>query len=185
MNSKDFWESINAVIAEGFTPEGLQKLDEYAEQFVTGRLVYQRFSPAEQHGCAAGGPAHVVASLLAGANVAANSIVSEPLSFKEECERGKAQEIIIETWARKVNCWFDDVDVNIPNVLGEQIAQGGEARVFQHGYNLLKSIGLDYYIQPILALDRISPHNALFPETELHVLGFGRLKDGAFQVIAE
>ncbi len=185
MNNKDFWDSVNAIIVEGFTPEGLQKLDEYAEQFVTGRLVYQRFSPAEQHGCAAGGPAHVVASLLAGANVAANRLVSEPLSFKEECERGKAQEIIIETWAKKVNCWFDKVDVNIPKVLGEQIAQGGEARVFQHGYNLMKSIGLDYYIQPILALDRISLHNALFPETELHVLGFGRLEDESFQVIAE
>ena len=67
MNNKDFWDSVNAIIVEGFTPEGLQKLDEYAEQFVTGRLVYQRFSPAEQHGCAAGGPANVVASLLAGA----------------------------------------------------------------------------------------------------------------------
>lgn len=119
MNNKDFWDSVNAIIVEGFTPEGLQKLDEYAEQFVTGRLVYQRFSPAEQHGCAAGGPAHVVASLLAGANVAANRLISEPLSFKEECERGKAQEIIIETWAKKVNCWFDKVDVNIPKVLGE------------------------------------------------------------------
>ena len=31
MNNKDFWESVNAIIAEGFTPEGLQKLDEYAE----------------------------------------------------------------------------------------------------------------------------------------------------------
>ena len=48
MNNKDFWESVNAVIAEGFTTQGLQKLDEYAEQFVTGRLVYQRFSSAEQ-----------------------------------------------------------------------------------------------------------------------------------------
>ena len=48
MNNKDFWDSVNAIIVEGFTPEGLQKLDEYAEQFVTGRLVYQRFSPAEQ-----------------------------------------------------------------------------------------------------------------------------------------
>ena len=136
MNNKDFWESVNAIIAEGFTPEGLQKIDEYAEQFITGRLVYQRFSPAEQHGCTAGGPAHVVASLLAGANVATNCSISEPLSFKEECERGKAQEIIIENWSKKINCWFDKVDVNIPKVLGEQIAQGGEARVFQHCYNL-------------------------------------------------
>ena len=48
MNNKDFWDSVNVIIVVGFTPEGLQKLDEYAEQFVTGRLVYQRFSPAEQ-----------------------------------------------------------------------------------------------------------------------------------------
>ena len=80
MNNKDFWESVNAVIAEGFTTQGLQKLDEYAEQFVAGRLVYQRFSPAEQHGCAAGGPAHVVASLLAGAETHANRIAAQDVS---------------------------------------------------------------------------------------------------------
>ncbi|MBR5919927.1 MAG: hypothetical protein IKZ56_02035 [Bacteroidales bacterium] len=28
MNNKDFWDSVNAIIVEGFTPEGLQKLDE-------------------------------------------------------------------------------------------------------------------------------------------------------------
>ena len=80
MNNKDFWDSVNAIIVEGFTPQGLQKLDEYAEQFVTGRLVYQRFSPAEQHGCAAGGPAHVVASLLAGAETYANRIAAQDVS---------------------------------------------------------------------------------------------------------
>ena len=30
MNNADFWASIKAIIAEGFTPEGLQKLDHYA-----------------------------------------------------------------------------------------------------------------------------------------------------------
>ncbi|MBR1505632.1 MAG: hypothetical protein IJ614_05945, partial [Prevotella sp.] len=66
MNNADFWASICAIIAEGFTPEGLLKLDTYAEQFISGRLVYQRFSPREQHGCAAGGTTNVIASLLAG-----------------------------------------------------------------------------------------------------------------------
>ena len=47
MNNADFWASIKAVIDEGFTPEGLQKLDHYAELFINGRLVYQRFSPFE------------------------------------------------------------------------------------------------------------------------------------------
>jgi len=67
MNNADFWASVRAIIAEGFTPEGLLKLDTYAAEFISGRLVYQRFSPQEQHGCAAGGHANVVASLLAGA----------------------------------------------------------------------------------------------------------------------
>lgn len=73
MNSADFWASVRTVIAEGFTPEGLQKLDTYAAEFISGRLVYQRFSPQEQHGCAAGGHANVVASLLAGAEDRADS----------------------------------------------------------------------------------------------------------------
>ena len=49
MNNADFWASVHTIIAEGFTSEGLQKLDSYAEQFISGRLVYQRFSPQEQH----------------------------------------------------------------------------------------------------------------------------------------
>ena len=62
MNNADFWASIRAIIAEGFTPEGLLKLDGYAEQFISGKLVYQRFSPQEQHGCSAGGTTNVIAS---------------------------------------------------------------------------------------------------------------------------
>ena len=50
MNNADFWASIHSIIAAGFTPEGLQKLDGYAEQFISGKLVCQRFSPQEQHG---------------------------------------------------------------------------------------------------------------------------------------
>ena len=73
MNNADFWRSINGIIADGFTPEGLQKLDQYAELFINGRLVYKRFSPFEQHGCATGGATHVVASLLAGAKARSDS----------------------------------------------------------------------------------------------------------------
>ena len=31
MNNADFWASIRSIIADGFTPDGLQKLDRYAE----------------------------------------------------------------------------------------------------------------------------------------------------------
>ena len=73
-------------------PEGLQKLDYYAEQFISGRLVYQRFSPREQHGCAAGGEANVIASILAGAEDRTDSDSSETLSeYQRECKQGARQ----------------------------------------------------------------------------------------------
>ena len=96
MNNQDFWHSIHSIIDEGFTANGLSKLESYAEQFITQRLVYKRFSSAEQYGCSMGGATHVIASLLAGAETAADRGISQELTFKEECELGKAQESLIE-----------------------------------------------------------------------------------------
>jgi len=185
MNHHDFWNEISSIIGEGFTDQGLAKLEYYAELFINQRIVYKRFSPFEQHGCTAGGSANVVATLLAGTDVAANIGVSKPLSIKEERQRAATQESIIEAWAKKVNCWYNDIDILFPQHFGSQIAEGGEAHVYQHGFNLIKTIGLDYYLQPVLALDRIALHNAFFPETKLTVVGFGRMHNGDFQVIAE
>ena len=186
MNSADFWASVREIIAEGFTPEGLLKLDRYAEQFVSGKLVYQRFSSQEQHGCAAGGTANVIASLLAGAEIGSNSQNQGALSdYQRECQLGAQQETAIEQWAKRVGVWIDNVDESLTNSLGEQIAEGGEAAVYDHGSTLVKSIGLDYFIQPIFALDRISLHNTYFPETRLTILGFGRDNRGEFKIIAE
>ena len=209
MNNADFWASVRAIIAEGFTPEGLLKLDGYAEQFISGRLVYQRFSPREQHGCAAGGSANVIASLLAGAETVSDSADPSTLSeFERECQRteqrepssllewpsrdgrrrsqrGAKQEAAIEQWAKAVGIWTERVDDELPRILGEQIAEGGEAKVYDHGATLIKSIGLDYFIQPVFALDRIALHNTYFPETRLTALGFGRDSRGEFKIIAE
>ena len=186
MNNADFWASVRAIIAEGFTPEGLHKLDSYAEQFISGRLVYQRFSPREQHGCAAGGETNVIASLLAGAEDRADSDAQTTLSeFERERQRGAQQETVIEQWARAVGCWTERVDDSLQRSFGDEIAEGGEAMVYDHGTTLVKSIGLDYFILPILALDRIALHNAYFPETQLTVLGFGRDAKDEFKIICE
>ena len=83
MNNADFWASIKGIIAQGFTPEGLQTLDRYAELFISGKLVYQRFSPLEQRGCAAGGETHVIASLLAGAEDSSDSDYPSTLNAPE------------------------------------------------------------------------------------------------------
>ena len=180
-----FWNDIQRIIDEGFSSEGLMKLERYAEQFINRKLVYKRFSPFEQHGCAAGGIANVIATILAGANVGTDSDDSFSSDFKRECQCGQTQEQRIEQWAKRTHCWIDNVDTILPKTLGEQLTEGGEAHVYQEGNNLIKSLGLDYYIQPVLALDRISLHNTFFPETRLAVVGFGRTSDGDFQIIAK
>ena len=186
MNNADFWASVRSIIAEGFTPEGLLKLDRYGEDFISRRLVYQRFSPPEQHGCATGGATNVIASLLAGAKVGTDRGGQTTFSdFQSERQCAAQQETVIELWAKRVGLWTDSVEETLPQSLGEQIAEGGEAVVYDHGTTLIKSIDLDYFIQPIFALDRISLHNTYFPETKLTVLGFGRGKRGEFKIIAE
>ena len=105
--------------------------------------------------------------------------------YQRECQLGAQQESVIERWAKAVGVWTDGVDEQLPKVLGEQIAEGGEAKVYDHGSTLIKSIGLDYFILPIFALDRIALHNTYFPETRLTVLGFGRDKNGEFKIIVE
>jgi len=185
MSNTDFWASIDSIIADGFAPEGLTKLEWYAEQFISGKLVYKRFSPVEQHGCAAGGGNHVIASLLTGADIAPSSLTAPLGSFQRERQCAETQAERIEQWAKAVGCWIDNVDMRLPALLGEQIAEGGEAHVYYKGNTLIKAIGLDYYILPVLALDRISLHNTYFPETRLTVIGFGKTSAGNFQVIVE
>lgn len=186
MTNADFWKRMDTVISGGFSPEGLQVLDYYAEQFINGRLVYKRFSPREQYGCAAGGATHVIASLIAGAKDGSDiGVAPYGDNFKGELECGAQQAECIEQWARCVGCWTDCVDKTLSISLGEQIAEGGEAKVYNHGATLVKTIGLDYFVQPILALDRISLYNAYFPETRLSVLGFGRTEEGDFKIVVE
>lgn len=96
MTNSDFWAQIRAIISAGFTPEGLAKLDEYADRFTCGQLLYQRFSPAEQHGCIEAGYAHIVATLIAGAEAGTDSVAEGKDAFKRQCERGETHGAIYD-----------------------------------------------------------------------------------------
>ncbi|GEM_PF-3480581 len=133
MNNSDFWASIDAIIKEDFAPEGLAKIERYAEQFISGQLLYKRFSPHEQYGCAAGGASNVIASLLAGAEIGTNQNDQRLDGFQRELQCGAVQAERIERWARTVGIWIDRVDEVLLAMLGEQIAEGGEARVYDNG----------------------------------------------------
>ena len=185
MTNKDIWQSILSIIHQGFTPNGISKLEEYAENFISQQLVYKRFSPSEQHGCIEGGTNHVIASILAGAEIEADKLSAPEGSFKREQQCGETQAERIELWAKKTECWIDNTDITLPRLLGEEIAQGGEAHVYDNGTSVVKSIGLDYFIQPILALDRITLHNAYFPATRMTVIGYGKDSYGMFKIIVK
>ena len=182
-DSTTFWKDINRIIADGFNPEGMQELEKYAELFISEKCFFKRFSPAEQHGCTAGGTAHVIATILSGAKACPDKEAKGKSDFKIEIERAAQQAEIIERWAKKANCWIDNVDFELQKILGERISEGGEAIVYDNGATLIKTIGLDYYIFPTLALDRITLHNTFFPETALSVIAFGRDEHGNFKII--
>lgn len=121
MTNEDFWQSILNIIHQGYTQNGLSKLEEYAENFISQRLVYKRFSPSEQHGCIEGGTNHVIASILAGAEIEADKLSAPEGSFKREQQCGETQAERIEQWAKKTGCWIDNTDITIPKLLGEEI----------------------------------------------------------------
>ena len=97
-NNADFWASIEAIINDGFSTEGLQKLDRYAEQFISREFVYKRFSPLEQHGCSTGGTTHVIATILAGAKIDTDTFTSGISDFKRMLQCGEKQAERIERW---------------------------------------------------------------------------------------
>lgn len=151
MTNSDFWDSIESIIADGFNPEGLTKLEEYADRFINGQLLFKRFSPQEQHGCAEGGASHVIATILAGTENPADTVSESLGNNKRIFQQAARQAACIECWARTTGIWIDNIDATIKANLGEQIAVGGEANVYDNGSSLLKTIGLDYFIWPIHA----------------------------------
>ena len=185
MGSYDFWTSISAIIRNGFDVEGLKKLEEYAKQFINGQLLFKRYTEDEQFGCAVGGSLHVIASILAGAETPANQLTAPEHSFKREQQQATAQAIVIEQWAKAIGCWTDNVDTEFENIFGMQLAEGGEAHVYDNGASIVKRIGLDYFVLPMLALDRITLHNTLFPSTKMTVIGFGATSSGEFQILVQ
>lgn len=88
MSNTIFWNNIQQIIDEGFTSNGLNNIEQYAEQFINQRLIYKRFSSFEQHGCAAGGIANVIATLLAGANAGTDTNDSFSNDFERERQCG-------------------------------------------------------------------------------------------------
>lgn len=122
MNNIRFWESKQEIISEGFTQKGIEKLEHYGELFCSRRLIFKRFSPQEQHGCATGGPIHVVATILTGAEAPADSIPEKISGLQRELKCAAYQASTIEHWAKAVGVWIDNVENYLNDRFGVNIA---------------------------------------------------------------
>lgn len=105
----------------------------------------------------------------------------------KEAVLAKKQINTLESWAKRKGIWIDNTPLYLEKKYGDVYAEGGKAYVYlsPDGTKVVKEIGLDYYIEPQLLLDRIVLHNYLFPESKLTVTNFGKNDDGKFVVIAE
>ena len=73
---------------------------------------------------------------------------------------------------------------DIESVFGPMIAQGAEAKVYyREGDTSVIKARTSIYATLGRALESIVLHNALFPETLMHVIGFTRDADGLFRAI--
>ena len=131
MTNTDFWKSISTIITNGFDKDGIIKLEDYAEQFFNKQLLFKRYTPSEQHGCATGGSFHVVASILAGAETPTNQLTAPEGSFKRDCQRAEAQAAVIEQWAKTTGCWVDGVDKAFEQTTDDEIRNYVESLGFK------------------------------------------------------
>lgn len=162
----------------------LNELNKITEDVEEGKAILKRYTSSELTGLLEGGRLLVGASIISRGserNVSASRGRAKSLE-------GKAEETIpaITAWAKSIGAWRDYSEKSEEEIAHSYLTSGGEAQVFYLGNGKVeKIIGLDYFVDPQLAIDRIAIHNSLFEETQLKVTGFGTNKDGKFAIIVE
>jgi hypothetical protein len=177
--------NISQAIESGVWDEAaLNELNKITEDVEEGKAILKRYTSSELTGLLEGG------RLLVGA-----SIISRGSERNVSASRGRAKSLeekaaetipAITAWAKSIGAWRDYSERSEEEIAHSYWTSGGEAQVFYLGNGKVeKIIGLDYFVDPQLAFDRIAIHNSLFEETQLKVTGFGTNKDGKFAIIVE
>lgn len=94
------------------------------------------------------------------------------------------QEELVQKWAEIKKLWIPDSEQWINSSFGPKIAQGAESKVYYRaGDTSVIKERTSIYATLGKAFEAIVLHNALFPETQMSVIGFTRDADGLFRVI--
>lgn len=144
--------------------------------------LFQRIPPEVFGGVSEGGRKNVAASLICRASHGTGAAQQEGLPGREaaQAERERRQRLI-EDYARKDGCWSDD-PAGDQEALGRRHNKnidGAESKVFfDDRGQVFKVMNFKNAVDYERFLDRISSHNATYPEALIHVEGFGRGDDG-------
>ena len=181
-------DQINTSIKyNGFSGHTLQLIDNYTNDILNGRTNLTRFNLPEHAGlCCAGSPlvgAYIVCnyartSLEPGYDAPASQ--GSPANWEIDAK----QEELVQQWAAAKNLWFPHSEQLIASTFGPKIAQGAEAKVYYRaGDTSVVKERTSIYSTFGKALEAIVLHNALFPETQMNVIGFTRDSNDLFRVI--
>ena len=184
----DVLNDIYAAIAvEGFTSKTLQMIDNYANNIKNGTEDFPRFNLPEHAGFSKGGAPLIGASIIAcyaTASLTASRHAEGSTGSPANWEIDELQERLIEQWARAANLWEDDSEQILIEEFGPMIAQGAEAKVYyKTGNTSVVKERASIYSTTQKALDAISLHNYLFPETAMKVIGFTRDSDNLMRIV--
>ena len=180
-------EIYDAIAHDGFAEQTLQKIDEYVNEIQNGTRDFPRYNLSEHAGLCQAGPVLIGASVIA--SYATRSLTAS--GYAEGCEGGPAnwqidelQEQLIEKWAKASKLWVENSDQILTETFGPMIAQGAEAKVYyREGDKSVVKERTSIYSTTQKALDAISLHNYLFPETAMRVIGFTRDSDNLMRII--
>lgn len=170
----------------GFTTETLRELNQVAKEIYDGTTVFERIPQAQQPGLSRGSTLLCAAAVICRGCPETESEKREIYRTDDLVGEGRIQETLIEEWARIVGCWYDDARLFLSSI-SQVFDFGTESTVFFDVPHRLvrKFITLKHYNVLRTGLDRIIVHNALFPNSYLKVLGFGKDEEGIFGTLVE
>ena len=152
---------------QGFTANNLRDLETLSEDIKNGAAVFERIPYAQQSGLSKGSEVLCAASIICRGCPRTESETREIYDTEDLQGEGLIQEILVEQWARRTGCWFEQPEDFLMNICQLQ-DNGTESAVFFDAYNcaVYKLISLKHYNVLRLALDRVAIHNGLFPERQ-------------------
>ena len=163
-----------------------QQIDQQINDILNGTRDLPQFNQPEHAGVCSAGPLligallvcnHTRESLTAGSNA---SGCQGPFNWEIE----ESQERELQQWAESQGVWIPEAEEWLTDSYGPMIAQGAEAKVYyKTGDTHVVKLRTSIYATLGRALEAISLHNYLVPETIMRVIGFTRDTDGMFRTI--